>query len=326
MLISDLGELSLVRKVRDLFNIDDARVVVPIGDDAAVLTAGTGKLIVTTDLMTEGIHFDYECVTFYQVGFKLMVSNISDVYAMGGTPEYAFLNIAVNRNRTEEDFDEFLKGVSNACDHYKVKVIGGDMSSSVKGDFYSATIIGKAREPIRRSGAKAGDRIFITGKTGDSAAGLAYLRSINRRVPMEADVGVPNINIDKNILRSVRRHLLPEAHDPRPFIERVNAMIDISDGLLIDLHRLCSESHTGAVLYRDDIPIPEGARAVASLLHGDHMDYVLKGGEDYELLFTSEYREIEGCINIGEIVEEGFYMIDSDNNKLPFGPWGYTHF
>jgi thiamine-monophosphate kinase len=155
---------------------------------------------------------------------------------------------------------------------------------------------------------------------------LAYLRSIKKRIPLVAGGGVPEEHIDENILVSVRRHLLPISHDPKAFLPKANAMIDISDGLLIDMHRLCSESHTGALLYRDSIQISEGARAVASLLNGDHMDYVLAGGEDYELLITSGHDEIEGCIKIGEIIEEGFFMQDSDGNKEPFRPGGYTHF
>ena len=135
MFISELGELALARKVRDFFNIDDSTVIVPIGDDAAVINAGADKLVVTTDLMAEGVHFDYAYVTFYQVAFKLIISNISDVYAMGGTPEYAFLNMAMVENRTEDNFDDFLRGVRDASGNYSVNVIGGDMSSSLKGDF-----------------------------------------------------------------------------------------------------------------------------------------------------------------------------------------------
>ncbi|MEE9524789.1 MAG: thiamine-phosphate kinase [Thermodesulfovibrionales bacterium] len=326
MLISELGELVLAKKVRDFFRIDDNRVIVSIGDDAAVFRAGEDTVVVTTDLMAEGVHFDYAYVTFYQVAFKLIVSNISDVYAMGGTPEYAFLNMAMVGDRTEDDFDEFLRGVSDACGYYDVKVIGGDISSSLKGDFYSATVVGSAHRSVLRSGARAGDSIFITGNTGDAAAGLAYLMSIKKRIPIEAGIEVADDHIDEHILRSVRRHLLPEAHDPKAFLPKANAMIDISDGLLIDLHRLCSESHTGALLYRDNIPVSEGARAVASLLHDNHMDYVLAGGEDYELLIASVHDEIEGCIKIGEIIEEGFFMQGANGNKEHFGPGGYTHF
>lgn len=326
MLISELGEPVLIEKIKSLFKINDGNVAVSIGDDAAVFGCDNRRITVTTDLMTEGIHFDYSYTTFYQVGFKLITSNVSDVYSMGGRPAYAFLNIAMSDKRSEDEFDEFLQGVHHACNLYDIGVLGGDLSSSIKGDFYSATLTGFLDRAILRSGAKKGDGVFITGGTGDAAAGLAYLKKIKRKIALEKGERIDFNQEEKPILEAIRKHLLPVARNPLQYIGRANSMIDISDGLLLDVYRVCTQSRKGVVLYKENIPVSEGTKAVASLLGGDLFEFVLSGGEDYELLITSREQTLDNCIRIGEITDEGFYIIDSKGEKTAFSPKGYVHF
>lgn len=326
MIISELGEIVLLEKIRKYFNIEDSNVVVPIGDDAAVFRSVKGDTVVTTDLMAEGIHFDYVYTTFYQTGFKLMTSNVSDIYAMGGLPSYALLNIAMNGIRSEDDFDGFLEGIRDACALYEIKILGGDISASSAADFYSATVIGHVKETVLRSGAGLGDKVLVTGSLGDAAAGLAYMRSLKRKIAIERGEGLPAEDISKGILKSIGRHLLPVATNPGNYVDKVSSMIDISDGLLIDLYRLCSESGKGVLLYKDHIPVSDGVKNIASLLKLDYMDLVLSGGEDYVLLFTSQNERIDNCFPIGEVIDQGFYIIDSYGKKEEFGPKGYIHF
>lgn len=324
MLISKTGELELLERIRSVFASIDARVSVSIGDDAAVFSVDQNRVTVTTDLMTESVHFDYAYTTFYQVGYKLVSSNVSDIYAMGGTPIYLFLNMAMVKTRTDEDFDEFLRGVSESSRTYGVGVLGGDISSSPYTDFFSATVIGTVEKPVTRAGARVGDRIFLSGTVGDASAGLAFLKSRHEKIPLEHESG--DHDLDPAVARSVRRHLLPVAVNPARFCGQCSAMIDISDGLLLDLSRICEQSGVGAVLYEEKLPISEGTRKIASHLGARSLELALSGGEDYELLITSDATEMEDCIEIGRVIEDGLFLVDSSGRETPVMPRGYTHF
>ncbi|UCG78315.1 MAG: thiamine-phosphate kinase [Nitrospirota bacterium] len=325
MKLNDIGELSLVEKIKKAFGFEDEYVPVPIGDDAAIINVRTGNYAIATDVMVEGVHFDTSLVTYYQVGFKLISSNVSDIYAMGATPEYVLLNVVMEGRRNEEDLDDIIDGIKDACELYNVKVIGGDVSSSLSGDFLSATVIGPAQVGIRRSGASVGDNIFVTGHLGCSSAGLDQLKAQGQTLNVR--YGDPSINgMDADVFECIIRHALPVARDPKIYKDDVKSMIDVSDGLLIDLKRLCDASRIGAQLYKDRIPVSKGALKIAGSLNMDVMDYAFSGGEDYELLFTSKRDEIEGCTLIGEIIEKGFYLSDENGNRSEVLPGGYTHF
>lgn len=326
MLISEIGELALIEKLRALFGAIDGGVIVPIGDDAAVFASGGMNVVVTTDLMAEHVHFDYAYTSFYQVGFKLISSNVSDLFAMGSAPAYAFLDVAMRRDRREEDFDEFLRGVKDASELFALKVLGGDLSAAREDDFYAATLVGHVLRPVKRSGAHEGDRIFITGPTGESAAGLDILRQMREQVDFRKSGGSGPPGLPERTLSAVRRHLLPVPRNPSGLIDRANAMIDISDGLLIDLWRMCMASGRGAVIYEERIPVSDAVRSVAAGLGKDPWDYVFAGGEDYELLIASAAEHLEGCICIGEIMDAGFFIVDKNGQKRPFVPRGYEHF
>jgi len=184
MKLSQIGELSLLEQIRRSFYKKSKNVVVGIGDDAAVVKPLGKNLLVTTDMMVEGVHFNLHFTTPYQLGFKLISVNVSDIYAMGGKPFYLLLNIAVNKNTNTKFINRFFDGVKDALTLYDTILIGGDLSATNIGISLSATLIGYVKKHIKRSGANIGDKIYVTGYLGDSACGLELLKKIKRHVPL----------------------------------------------------------------------------------------------------------------------------------------------
>jgi len=324
--ISEIGELALIDRIRAMFGVKAPGLAVSVGDDAAVFESGGDMTVLTTDLMCEGIHFDYSYTTPYQTAFRLITSNVSDIFAMGGRPEYAVLNMAMNGGRTEEEFNDFLDGIKDACSLYGIVVVGGDLSASTGGDFFSATLSGRCVRPVLRSGAVPGDGLFVTGTLGDAAAGLAFMRRHGSPLRVRHGESPEGAGIAGAFEGPVRRHLLPVARDPSAFLDSARAMMDISDGLLIDTFRLCAESGTGVVIYEEALPLSDGLVAVAEEVGAEALEMALTGGEDYELLVVSGREEIEGLTRIGEMTEAGCFLADSAGNMKEFGPRGYTHF
>ncbi|MBI5187973.1 MAG: thiamine-monophosphate kinase [Nitrospirae bacterium] len=371
MRLSEIGELSLLEQIRKRFEKQSANIVVGIGDDAAVLKPVDKNLLVTTDMMVEGVHFDLSFITPYQLGFKLISVNVSDIYAMGGIPVYLLLDIAVNKDINMTFIDRLFDGVTDAINLYNTILIGGDLSSTNAGMTLSATLIGYAKRYIRRSGADIGDRIYVTGNLGDSACGLELLKRIKKPVPIppthpspspppypppisgggqrrggfyyrgEGEGGVVSrdselrtlnlrlseLGLSWNVAEPLlRRHLMPVARDPKKFIRHATAMIDISDGLLIDLSRLCDESKVGARIYIKDIPVSSELKKAASYLGISPIKLALSGGEDYELLFTVPPDKKVKAICIGEIIKSERVIIDKSGKETAFAPEGYQHF
>jgi thiamine-monophosphate kinase len=325
MKLSDAGELYLLDKIRERLGVRRKAVVTGIGDDAAVLAADDRKLLATTDMMLEGVHFDPGLVTPRQLGFKLIGVNVSDIYAMGGRPAFALLGIAAPGDTGEEFVEGLLDGVDEACKAFGVSVVGGDVSSSRKGMALSATLLGHAEKPLLRSGARPGDGIYVTGTLGDSSCGLEVLRSIAHPV----DLGRPvHMAMEWNLIEPLlRRHLMPKPRRPGGWAGEASALIDVSDGLLIDLTRLCSESAVGARIYAERVPLSRELIPVAMSLGRDPRGFALTGGEDYELLFTSRREgNIRGATRIGEVVGSGMTIVGSDGSEREFGPEGYQHF
>lgn len=349
MKLSRIGELPLLEQIRKTFFKKSKDILVGIGDDAAVLKPADEYLLATTDMMVEGVHFDLRFITSYQLGFKLVSVNVSDIYAMGGEPFYLLLNIAANVNTTTKFIDMFLDGVKEAMHIYNTRLIGGDLSSTVTNMSLSATLVGYAHKYIKRSGARVGNRIYVTGNLGDSACGLELLKKIKRRVPIESkgrkakgrELRVDEKSSTLYTLRSIlfklglsfktvepllRRHLMPEAKSPKDFLHVATSMIDISDGLLIDLTRLCNESKVGAKVYIENIPVSYGLKKTASHLGISPLKLALAGGEDYELLFTAPPGEKVKAIYIGDIIESGKLLVDRSGREEPFSAEGYQHF
>ncbi len=342
-------------------------VVVGIGDDAAVFSCPGDKILVTTDMMTEGVHFNLDYTSPYQLGFKLVSVNASDIYAMGGSPVFIFLNTAMMGDTDEEFFRDFFNGISSALSIYGLRLLGGDISSVLNEMSFSATIVGAVERFVTRSGAKPGDKIYITGTLGDSSCGLEILKRliqadkeiIKRHDFLEKDIPGNSKTRLKVIVNSehkeldfrlaeplIKRHLMPVVQHPGHFADKATSMIDVSDGLFIDLIRVCDQSNVGAKIYLSKIPISNQVREIARILGLDPFRLAISGGEDYELLFTlpPEIKDIKidkdtpsGFIDplnsgsravtcIGEITPNERIVIDSDGSASTLKGEGYQHF
>ena len=324
MKLSGAGELSLLDSLRRRFKDRAEGLILGIGDDAAVIRH-RGDLLLTTDMMVEGVHFDLSWTTAYQLGYKLVAVNVSDIYAMGGSPRFLLLNFSSPGSCTTSFFNDLFDGVKAALKEYGAVLIGGDISASDR-IMLSATVVGSATKVVRRSGARAGDRIYVTGPLGDSACGLDLLRKISRPVDLNrrSYKGMP---LKWNMIRPLAaRHLMPKVRNSSRYAVRANAMMDISDGLLIDLSRLCRESRVGATVYEEQLPISDELKAAADHLGKDPLSYALSGGEDYEVLFTAPPdAEVDACC-IGKITGRGMFMIKKDNRRIKISAKGYQHF
>jgi thiamine-monophosphate kinase len=364
MKLSQIGELSLLEEIRKRFGKYSSRILVGIGDDAALIKASNENLLVTTDMMIEGIHFNLTFVTPYQLGFKLVSVNVSDIFAMGGKPKFVLLNIAMNKSTDKTVFDSFLDGVHEAMNLYGLSLVGGDISASRKGISVSATVIGYTKKHVTRSGARIGDRIYVTGNLGDSACGLALLKKIRKHIPLENTATPPltpptrggecfkipapsrgegqgggeglgskfrtlfskwGLSWD-DVEPLLKRHLIPVARNPIEFVGNATSMIDISDGLLIDLSRVCDESKVGARIYAENIPLSSELNKVASCLNISPTKLALSGGEDYELLFTAPANKKIKAKCIGEVVKSQRVIVDISGKEKQFSAEGYQHF
>ncbi len=304
-----------------------------IGDDAAVFRVGTGrkkkKTLATSDMMLEGVHFDLRYQTPYQLGFKLACVNISDIYAMGGRPRLAFFEIGAPPETPTRSVKQIFEGVFDALGTYKTQLAGGDICASRHGLVLNMSVIGEGERIVRRSGARVGDGLFVSGPLGDSACGLALLRKIGRPVPIgkKDKAGGKNGRTDsplewETMRPLLERHLMPVLKRPP---KGATAMMDISDGLLIDTIRLCKESSVGVKIYEASIPVSPQMRQAARSLGMDALELAKTGGEDYELLYTGS-RKMAGGILIGEIIESGFCMAGPSGAVKRFRAGGYEHF
>lgn len=339
MKLSQVGEISLLDKVRKRFKKKSENILVGIGDDAAVVKPIHKNLLVTTDMMVEGIHFDLSYITPYQLGFKLISINVSDVYAMGGSPLYILINIAVSKNINIKFIDQLLDGIRDAQHRYDAIIIGGDLSATNESISLSATVLGYTDRQIKRSGAVIGDKIYVTGYLGNSACGLQLLKRLKKPVPLKKGKAILTKSRPRALSAKIsakglswdivepllRRHLMPEARSPKNF-RCATSMIDVSDGLLIDLSRICDESRVGARIYREKIPLSPEIKHVASSLGISAIQLALSGGEDYELLFTAGPQKQVRATYIGEIVRSGRFIVDRKGNAKHFSPKGYQHF
>lgn len=325
MKLSEIGELSLLAGIRERFRVDSKEVIAGIGDDSAVIAPRSKKLLMTSDMMMEGVHFDLSYMTPYQLGFKIVSVNVSDIYAMGGTPQFMLLDAAMKRNADDKFIKSFLSGIQDAMKMYRVMLIGGDLSSTKSGMSIAATLIGYAKRPVMRSGARPGDKIYVTGSLGDSACGLELLKKIKKPVRIESGDKI-NKPLSWNSMRLlIKHHLMPVARDSKKYAAMATAMIDISDGLFIDLSRLCDESNAGARIHMKNIPVSKEMKKAASFLKLDPYELATSGGEDYELLFTAHRRKKVDAACIGEITESDRTVVDLDGIERPFSPEGYQH-
>ncbi|MGN6196147.1 MAG: thiamine-phosphate kinase [Ginsengibacter sp.] len=333
--VSTLGEFGLIDHLTKNNEIRNASTIVAVGDDAAVMDHFGKQTVVTTDMLVEGIHFDLMYTPLKHLGYKSVIVNLSDVYAMNASPSQITLSVAFSNRFSVEALDEFYEGVYAACDKYNVDLVGGDTSSSQKGFIICVTAIGEVtpNKYVTRSGAKKGDLICVSGELGGAFLGLTLLER-EKKVFLETKGVQPDLENQDYI---VGRILKPEARrDIIDFFAEKQilptAMIDISDGLSSELLHICKQSETGCVLYEEKIPVNEMARQFAYKLELDPTACALSGGEDYELLFTIDQNDYDKIVLnpdisiVGYVTEkeEGSVIITKGGNKYPLTAQGWN--
>jgi thiamine-monophosphate kinase len=340
MKISDLGEFGLIGRIKKLAPRRSSSTLIGIGDDAAALKlSASHTLLATTDLLIEGVHFDLAYTDFPSLGWKAAAVNLSDIAAMGGVPRYCLTALGIPAGIPVEQVTGFYRGFNALLKKYAVELAGGDTCSSRKGLFISVTALGEV-EPkriITRAGAKPGDRIYVTGTLGDSAAGMELLQMRN------SEFGIRNKKSTIRNPQSAMEKLIGRHLRPMPRVEWgrklalsgcASAMIDVSDGLSSDLSRICEQSRAGAEVLTEQVPLSGALRSLAGELAKPAAHYALSGGEDYELLFTvppgrvKKLRSLKlplteiGVITPGKILSQ----VDGKGRKRPLLPAGYDHF
>ena len=292
--ITSLGEFGLIDHLTKNNETRNASTILSIGDDGAVLDHFGKQTVVTTDMLVEGIHFDFMYTPLKHLGYKSVIANLSDIYAMNATPAQITMSIAFSNRFSLEALEDFYEGVYAACDRYTVDLVGGDTTTSQKGFIICVTAIGEVAPDnyVKRSGAKKGDLICVSGDLGGAFLGLTLLER-EKKIFLETKGVQPDLENQDYI---IGRFLKPEAR--KDIIEFLatdkimpTAMIDISDGLSSELLHICKQSEAGCVLYEEKIPVDDSARQFAYKLELDPTACALSGGEDYELLFTIDQND-----------------------------------
>jgi len=331
--IEDIGEFGFIRSIMNDCHFSPEKLIKGIGDDCAVIGPYKDKVfLITTDLLVEGVHFILERIPPEHLGEKAVAVNLSDIAAMGGNALHLFLSVAIPRSMSLETIHLIYRGIKTVCRRYNVNILGGDTSSSPEKLMINVTVIGDAteKEVLYRSGARAGDAIYITDTLGNSAAGLKLIKE---------ELFAPD-NLASSLI---------DAHNrPVPFLEAgrmiarsrlASAMIDLSDGLLSDLQRICEASCVGARIFHNSLPLSEELKVLAEINNLDPYEFVLSGGEDYRLLITIPGKNLESfqklfekqkpcpVYHVGEITKElGSKMIRPDGKEELLEVTGFDHF
>lgn len=335
--IASLGEFGLIEHLTKNFELYNASTVETVGDDAAVIDHFGKQTVITTDLLLEGVHFDLMYTPLKHLGYKSVIVNLSDVYAMNAQPTQITVSIGISNRFSVEALNEFYEGVFAACEKYKVDLVGGDTSASQKGFVISVTAIGEVTpgKYVKRSTARKGDLICLSGEVGGAYLGLTLLER-EKKIYMENPKIQPDLEGEDYI---VGRILKPEARrDIIDFFEKNDimptAMMDVSDGVSSEILHICKKSHVGCKIYEDKLPINEAARNAAFKFGLDPTVCALNGGEDYELLFTlnqEDYDKIKDSGNISVIgyvvdVEEGCKFLTKGGNTFDITAQGWNAF
>lgn len=333
--ISQLGEFGLIHRLTETLPVVNASTRKSVGDDAAVLEYPDTEVLVTTDLLLEGVHFDLTYVPLKHLGYKSAIVNFSDIYAMNGTPRQITVSLGISKRFTVEHIEELYAGIRLACEIYGVDLVGGDTTSSRQGLVISITCIGDAPKEkiVYRDGAKDTDLICVSGDLGSAYMGLQLLEREKVASAGQKDF-MPNF-AGKEYL--VERQLKPEARRDivRELTEagiKPTAMMDVSDGLSSELLHICRQSHTGCRVYEDRIPIDYQTAVMAEELGMNLVTAAMNGGEDYELLFTvplhmhDAVSKLEGIKVIGHITKEdlGCMLVTRDGAELPIKAQGWN--
>jgi len=335
--ISTLGEFGLIDHLTKNIEIKNASTILSVGDDAAVIDHFGKQTVISNDLLIEGVHFDLMYTPLMHLGYKTVVVNVSDIYAMNATPTQIILGLAFSNRFSLEALNEFYEGVYAACAYYDVDLVGGDTSTSQKGFIISCTAIGEVTPDsfIRRNGAKKGDLICVSGDFGAAFLGLTLLER-EKEIYQENPAIQPDLEEEKYI---IGRILKPEAR--KDIVELLQekkitptAMIDVSDGLSSELLHICRQSEVGCILYEEKIPIADETKQAAFKFNMDPTACALSGGEDYELLFTIaqvDYDKLDMHEEISVVgyvtnADEGKNLITKGGKKYPLTAQGWNAF
>jgi len=335
--ISSLGEFGLIDHLTKNIELQNASSIVGVGDDAAVIDHFGKQTVISSDMLVEGVHFDLMYTPLKHLGYKSVVINISDIYAMNAIPTQVILNIAISNRFSVEAIDEFYSGVYAACENYGVDLVGGDTSSSQKGFIISITAIGEVApgKYVKRSTAEKGDLVCVSGDLGGAYIGLLFLER-EKKIYLENPKIQPDLESESYV---IGRLLKPEARkDIIEFFEAQTlvptSMMDISDGLSSEILHICKESDLGCVIYEDKLPIAEEMRSAAYKFQIDPTACALSGGEDYELLFTISQNDYDKITLNGDIsvigytseMEKGTHIITKGDSTYPITAQGWNAF
>lgn len=351
MNISEIGEFGLIDRLTNNLPPLNPTTIKGVGDDCAVLHYPDSEVLVTSDMLMEGVHFDLTYIDLQHLGYKSAMVNISDIFAMGGTPRQIVVSIALSKRFAVEDLEEFYNGLRLACEKWGVDIVGGDTTSSYTGLAISITCIGEAKKEdiIYRSGAKDTDLICVSGDLGAAYMGLQLLereksvyyqqvdeaqkkgdqRALEELKNFQPDFAGKEYLLQRQLQAEARGDILAKL---RVAGIRPTSMIDISDGLSSEIHHICKQSNTGCRIYEQNIPIDYQTAVMAEELNMNVITCALNGGEDYELLFTvpigdhEKVQNIEGVKLIGHITrpELGMALIARDGNEFELLAQGWN--
>lgn len=338
--ISEVGEFGLIDLLTKDFPLRNESSHKGVGDDAAVLSYGDKEVLVTTDLLLEGIHFDLRYVPLKHLGYKAAIVNFSDIYAMMGTPKQIVVSVGVSSRFTVDHIEELYSGIRLACDLYGVDLVGGDTSASVTGLVISVTCIGEGKkdEIVYRDGAKPTDLICVSGDLGAAYMGLQLLERENRvaaerknQEPFQPDFAGKEYILERQLKPEARKDIVQMLKDKGI---HPTSMMDVSDGLSSELLHICKASGVGCRVYEDRIPIDYQTACMAEEFNMNMVTAAMNGGEDYELLFTvpltdnEKVEKLEGVKVIGYITDNdlGAAMITRDGQEMPIRAQGWNAF
>lgn len=334
--ISELGEFGLIDRITKDIQLENSSTIKGVGDDAAILDYKEKQIVVSSDLLTEGVHFNLMYVPLKHLGYKSVIVNLSDVYAMNAVPKQITVNIALSSKFSVEAVDELYSGIHLACKNYGVDLVGGDTTGSLTGLTISITVLGEIDkdEAVLRSGAKPNDLLCVTGDLGGAYMGLQLLERENEVYKVNQKMQ-PQLDGYDYILE---RQLKPEARKDivaafRKLEIKPTSMIDVSDGLSSEIMHLCKNSNVGCNLYEDKIPMDEQTKQMAEELNINPLVAALNGGEDYELLFTISMDDYEKIKNdpdftiIGHITDasDGTNLITTGGSAIQLEAQGWNH-
>lgn len=334
--INSLGEFGLIEHLTKNIELQNASSVVGVGDDAAVIDHFGKQSVVTTDLLIEGVHFNLAYTPLKHLGYKSVIVNLSDVYAMNAVPTQITMSLGISNRFSVEALDEFYEGVYAACNKYGVDLVGGDTTSSQKGFIISVTAIGEVAPDkfVKRSTAQKGDLLCVSGDLGAAYVGLLFLER-EKKIFQESPGVQPDLEGESYV---IGRLLKPEARkDIIEFFSQQEltptSMIDISDGLSSEILHICKQSNLGCVLYEEKVPVHEDMKKAAFKFEIDPTACALSGGEDYELLFTIAQADYEKLVLNEQIsvvgymteAEQGSHIITKGGGRHAITAQGWNH-